>query len=38
LRKWFDEGYPEIATKAKKEKAEIHRGDETGINNEAYNA
>ncbi len=38
LKKWFDEGYPEIATRAKKENAEIHWGDETGINNEAYNA
>jgi transposase len=38
LKKWFEEGYPEIADRAKKEKAEIHWGDETGVNNEAYNA
>jgi transposase len=38
IRKWLEEGYPEIAARAKKEKAEIHWGDETGINNEAYNA
>jgi transposase len=35
---WLDEAYPEIAAKAKKEKAEIHWGDETGIQNTAYNA
>jgi transposase len=38
LKQWFEEGYPEIAVRAKKEKAEIHWGDETGINNQAYNA
>lgn len=38
LRKWFKQQYPEIATRAKQEEAEIHWGDETGINNEAYNA
>jgi transposase len=38
LRRWLEEGYPEITARAKKEKAEIHWGDETGINNQAYNA
>lgn len=37
LQKWLDEGYPDIASRAKKEGAEIHWGDETGINNQAYN-
>jgi transposase len=36
IHRWFEEGYPEIAARAKKEKAEIHWGDETGINNEAF--
>lgn len=35
---WLDKTYPTIAAKAKKEKAEIHWGDETGIQNTAYNA
>jgi transposase len=38
LRQWLEEGYPEITARAKKERAEIHWGDETGINNQAYNA
>ena len=38
LKQWLEQGYPEIASRAKKEKAEIHWGDETGVNNEAYNA
>ena len=38
LQQWLDEGYPDIAQRAKKEGAEIHWGDETGITNEAYNA
>jgi transposase len=38
LQQWLDESYPEIAARAKKEKAEIHWGDETGVTNEAYNA
>jgi transposase len=33
VKKWLDEDYPEIAAKAKKENAEIHWGDETGIAN-----
>lgn len=35
---WLETEYPEIAAKAKREKAEIHWGDETGIQNNAYNA
>jgi transposase len=31
VKKWMDTDYPVIATRAKKEKAEIHWGDETGI-------
>lgn len=38
LKAWLEEGYPEIAARARKEKAEVHWGDETGVNNEAYNA
>lgn len=38
LKQWFEQGYPEIAARAKQEGAEIHWGDETGVNNEAYNA
>lgn len=38
LRKWLKQEYPEIACQAKREGAEIHWGDETGINNEAYHA
>lgn len=33
VKKWLDEDYPEIAANAKKEKAEIHWGDETGLSN-----
>ena len=36
LKQWLEQGYPEIAVRAKQEKAEIHWGDETGVNNEAY--
>lgn len=35
---WLDKTYPAIAAKAKKEKAEIHWGDETGVQNSAFNA
>ena len=38
VQAWLDKEYPAIASKAKKEKAEIHWGDETGIQNTAYNA
>jgi hypothetical protein len=31
VQKWLDEQYPEIFARAKKEKAEINRGDETGL-------
>lgn len=31
VQKWLNEDYPEIASRAKKEGAEIHWGDETGI-------
>jgi len=35
---WLETDYPEITAHAKQEKAEIHRGDETGIRNDTYNA
>lgn len=35
IKKWLDEEYPKIAKRAKKENAEIHWGDETGIQNTA---
>ena len=38
VAQWHETVYPEIQTRAKKEKAEIHWGDETGIQNDAYNA
>lgn len=38
IMQWLEQGYPEIAKRAKREKAEIHWGDETGVNNEAYHA
>ncbi len=37
LQKWLQEDYPAITARAKKEKAEIHWGDETGINSDGYN-
>ncbi len=33
VQKWLDEEYPAIAERAKKEGAEIHWGDETGVKN-----
>jgi len=33
---WLKEEYPTIAIKSKKEKAEIHWGDETGLCNDSY--
>ena len=33
---WLKEEYPAIAIKSKKEKAEIHWGDETGLCNDSY--
>lgn len=32
IEKWLEKDYPEIVKRAKKEKAEIHWGDETGLN------
>lgn len=37
LKQWLETDYPEITACAKKEKAEIHWGDETGINSDGYN-
>ena len=36
VKKWLDEQYPAIASKAKAEGAEIHWADETGVNTESY--
>ncbi len=33
VQKWLDEEYPAIEAKARREKAEIHWGDETGLRN-----
>jgi transposase len=38
VQKWLDEEYPAIKERAKHEKAEIYWGDETGIQNDAYQA
>lgn len=38
VEQWLETSYPEITARAKKEKAEIHWGDETGVQNDAYNA
>lgn len=35
VQKWLDEEYPAIAAKARKEKAENHWGDETGLRNDS---
>lgn len=35
VKKWLEEEYPEIAMRAKVEKAEIHWGDETGIRSDS---
>jgi len=35
VQKWLDEEFPAIAAKAKKEEAEIHWGDETGLRNDS---
>lgn len=35
IKKWLNEEYPAITKKAKKEKAEIHWGDETGLCNDS---
>jgi len=36
VQRWLDEEYPAIRQKAKKENAEIHWGDETGLCNDSY--
>jgi len=36
VKKWLDEAYPVIVKKAKKDQAEIHWGDETGLCNDSY--
>jgi len=36
VQEWMDKTYPAIARKAKKENAEIHWGDETGLCNDSY--
>ena len=36
VKKWLNEQYPAIKQKAKKEDAEIHWGDETGLCNDSY--
>jgi transposase len=38
VAQWHATVYPEIEARAKQEKAEIHWGDETGIQNDAYSA
>lgn len=38
VRQWLDNDYPAIAARAKAEGAEIHWGDETGVQNDAYDA
>ncbi len=38
IAQWLETTYPGIAARAKQEKAEIHWGDETGIQSDAYNA
>jgi transposase len=38
VAQWQETVYPQIQARAKQEKAEIHWGDETGIQNDAYNA
>lgn len=36
VKEWLDDQYPAIAKRAKKEKGEIHWGDETGLCNDSY--
>ena len=38
VSQWLKTTYPKIQSKAKQEQAEIHWGDETGIQNDAYHA
>ena len=35
VKRWLDETYPAIAARAKREKAEIHWGDETGLRSDS---
>jgi len=37
VREWLEETYPRIARKARREKAEIHWGDETGLRSDDVN-
>lgn len=36
VKRWLDDEFPAIAKRAKKEKAEVHWGDETGLCNDSY--
>ncbi len=36
VKKWLDEEYPVIKSRARKENAQIHWGDETGLSNDSY--
>lgn len=36
VKKWLEEEYPQISKRARKEGAEIHWGDETGLNSDSY--
>jgi len=36
VQKWLEQEYPKISKRAKKENAEIHWGDETGLNSDSY--
>ncbi|SEL92640.1 Winged helix-turn helix [Syntrophus gentianae] len=38
VQHWLESTYPEIAIRSKREGAEIHWGDESGIQSDAYNA
>lgn len=38
VQKWLEEEYPQISERAKKEGAEIHWGDETGLNRDCYHS
>jgi hypothetical protein len=38
VQQWLEDTYLEIAARAKKEKAEIHWGDEAGVQRDAHNA
>jgi len=38
VQHWLESAYPEVSVRARKEGAEIHWGDESGIQSDAYNA